>query len=150
MIRFYLVICGSILLCFSKTSLAETVNSINDANGRYIGDIKYFYDTYKECSSTHLTTCLKEKVLLIMDRISRSSSEIKIIDGVTFVPDQSSKMSESSIKTKEELEKVLPRALNEKERALNNMIFDKIFSFFKHHTLQVSVTYKIRVFCMTF
>lgn len=136
MLRFYLVVVSSVLLCNAVS--AETDNKINEINGRSMGDIKYFYDTYKECSATHLTTCLKEKVLLIMDRVSRSALDIKLIDGVTFVPDENAKLDESSIKTKEDLEEILPRALDEKDRALNNMIFDKIVSFFKRHTLQVT------------
>lgn len=135
MLRFYAVC--SVLLCFTNIVSAEIDNQINEINGRSMGDIKYFYDTYKECSAAHLTTCLKEKVLLIMDRVSRSSLDIKLIDGVTFVPDENSKIEVSSIKTKEDLEQILPRALAEKDRALNNMIFDKIASFFKSHTLQV-------------
>lgn len=136
MLRFSLLVVCSVLLC--NIVSAETVSQIKEINGRSIGDIKFFYDTYKECSSSHLTTCLKEKVLLIMNRVSRSTMGIKLIDGVTFVPDEREPLEESSIKTKEDLEQVLPRALEEKDRALDNMIFDKIASFFKSHTLQVS------------
>lgn len=136
MLRFSLLVVCSVLLC--NIVSAETVSQIKEINGRSIGDIKFFYDTYKECSSSHLTTCLKEKVLLIMNRVSRSTMGIKLIDGVTFVPDEQEPLEESSIKTKEDLEQVLPRALEEKDRALDNMIFDKIASFFKSHTLQVS------------
>lgn len=142
MLRFCLVVVCSAFLC--NIVSAETDSQINEINGRSIGDIKYFYDTYKECSTSHLTTCLKEKVLLIMDRVSRSTMDIKLIDGVTFVPDEKTTLEESSIKTKEDLEQMLPRALDEKDRALNNMIFDKIVSFFKSHTLQVSVYFKVR------
>lgn len=106
----------------------------------YFGDIKYLYKTYQECSSADLSTCLKLKLYSIIDRVSRSNSDFKIYEGVTFVKDGEEQIDETSPKTEDEIEASLPRSLDDKEQTLNTMIMDRIMSYFGSHTLKARNT----------
>ncbi|XP_049534123.1 uncharacterized protein LOC125950301 [Anopheles darlingi] len=105
--------------------------------GSYLGEIKYLYKTYQDCASADVSTCLKLKLFTILDRVSRSVKDFKLSEGVKFVRDQESPLEVAPVKTEAQLELELPRSLDEKERSLNSMLFDKVLSFFQSHTLQV-------------
>lgn len=111
----------------------ETPRSEESAS--YMGDLRYMYKVYQECAATDLSSCLKLKLLSSMDRIARAYMQVPIIDGVNFVKNDDAK---EEVKTEAEIEASLPRALSERDAALNNLIFDKVASFFETHTLQVS------------
>lgn len=116
-------------------------NIVNDSaessgrNYKYSSDLKSLYHTYQECNSAELSSCLKLKLIETVDRISRAKNEIRLVDGISFVKD--SKNQEEDIQTVDDIKNNLPRSMDEKERALNNMLFDKLMSFIKGHTLQV-------------
>lgn len=103
----------------------------------YLGDLRYVYKVYQECATRDLGPCLKLKLISAMDRVARNYAELPIFDGVSFVQDPKA-VTLNEIKTEEEYESTLPRALNERDSALNTMIADKIATFFDTHTLQVS------------
>ncbi|XP_053670579.1 uncharacterized protein LOC128720904 [Anopheles nili] len=105
--------------------------------GSYLGEIKYLYKTYQDCASGDVSTCLKLKLFTILDRVARSTKDFKLSEGVRFVRDQDSTLDASPLRTEAQLEQELPRSLDEKERSLNSMLFDKVLSFFQSHTLQV-------------
>ncbi|XP_058060597.1 uncharacterized protein LOC131211216 [Anopheles bellator] len=106
--------------------------------GSYLGEIKYLYKTYQDCAAADVSTCLKLKLFTILDRVSRSAKDFKLSEGVRFVRDQDSPVdSGAPLRTEAQLEQELPRSLDEKERSLNSMLFDKVLSFFQSHTLQV-------------
>lgn len=150
MFKFFIVISFSFSLCLAKTNKSEINNNTKESSrsiNSYIGDLQYFYDTYKECSETDLATCLKEKLLMVVNRVERSQTNLKIVDGIDFVRDPNVQLSETLIKSKKDLDDILPRSLHEKSRALDSMIFDKILSFFKQYTLQVcTVSHVLKFF----
>jgi Protein of unknown function (DUF1676) len=113
----------------------------------YFGDAKYLLKTYQECSSQDLSTCLKLKLFTVVDRIARSNTDIKLYDGVTFVKeenvnnDDDSEEQQQPAKSESEIEASLPRSLDDKEQTLNQMIMDKVLSFFDGHTLKARSFY---------
>ncbi|KAI4461707.1 hypothetical protein MML48_5g00002974 [Holotrichia oblita] len=113
----------------------ETPRSEESAS--YMGDLRYMYKVYQECAATDLSSCLKLKLVTAMDRVARNYAEVPIIDGVNFI--RSNDVPNEEIKSEAEIEASLPRALTERETTLNNLIFDKIATFFETHTLQVKL-----------
>lgn len=132
--------CSFVVLCL--VSLAFGVKNDEKEMPRkassYIGDIRYLYKMYQECASTDLSTCLKLKLFTIVDRVSRSNNDFKVIDGVSFEKTNEDVTVEATEQqTEEQIEAVLPRSLDDKEQTLNSMIMDKIMSYFGSHTLKV-------------
>lgn len=124
-------------LC-SQDILTNELNDASESAGRsyrYKNDLKFLYNTYQECSNSELSSCLKLKLIEVVDRIARGRSDIKIVDGISFVKDTNEQAEETA--NVEDIKNQLPRSLDEKERALNNILFDKLMSFVKGHTLQV-------------
>jgi len=113
---------------------AESARGIDETS--YFGDFKFMYKVYQECAATELSSCLKLKLIAAMDRAARSFNQIPIVDGVAFVK-ESNIVEDSTPVTEADLEAQLPRALAEKDSALNNLIFQKLGQFFESHTLQV-------------
>ncbi|XP_053681920.1 uncharacterized protein LOC128732653 [Sabethes cyaneus] len=133
-----------------SASAAQSINSnqIDDSNdpqqqqqtprsGSYLGEIRYLYKTYNDCANSDVSTCLKMKLFTILDRVARSLKDFKISEGIKFVRDQEVPIDSTPVKTEAQLEQELPRSMDEKERSLNSMLFDKVLSFFQTHTLQV-------------
>ncbi|XP_012522909.1 uncharacterized protein LOC105828892 [Monomorium pharaonis] len=139
-------VCLAVLLTAVSARSAETnpaVNSINEqqtarSNNGIFGDLRSIYLLYKECSSRELDSCLKLKLLSAIDRVSRMS-QLHVTDGVTLVRDESITNESEPEKSLEEIEASLPRALDDKENVINNMIFDKIAKFFQSHTLKLKL-----------
>ena len=138
-------ICIAVLLVTVSARSAETnptSNSIDDQSARsggggVFGDLRYVYQVYKECSGSEMSACLKLKLLAAMDRVSRSV-QLNIVDGITLVKDDPIAQDEPP-KSAEEIEANLPRALDDKEDALNSMILDKVVNFFQSHTLKLKL-----------
>ncbi|KYN39948.1 hypothetical protein ALC56_05716 [Trachymyrmex septentrionalis] len=139
-------VCLAVLTAVSARS-AETnpiSNSINEqqtarsnSNGLF-SDLRSVYQVYKECSGAELSPCLKLKLLSAIDRVSRTA-QLNVADGVTLVQDESATNESEPEKSIQEIEASLPRALEDKEDALNSMIFDKIAKFFQSHTLKLKL-----------
>lgn len=128
-----------------STDGGSKTNSIDDQTGRsgtngIFGDLRNVYQIYKECTGAEMSSCLKLRLLTAIDRVSRST-QLNIVDGITVVKDntQGQDKQEEIQKTPQEIEESLPRALDDKEDALNNMIFDKVLKFFQSHTLQLKM-----------
>lgn len=120
----------------NQNALPQEAARSEESNSFY-SDIKFMYKVYQECSAVDLSSCLKLKLISAMDRVARAYSEVPIFSGVTFVKDVNA-TPEATTKSEAEIESSLPRAITERENALNSMITDKIFHFFETHTLQVS------------
>lgn len=146
-----------VISCLASVSLAHSAsaaqsinsNTIDDSHdpqqqtprsGSYLGEIKYLYKTYQDCANSDVPTCLKLKLFTILDRVARSLKDFKISEGVKFVRDQEVPIDSTPVKSEAQIEMELPRSMDEKERSLNSMLFDKVLSFFQTHTLQVSYT----------
>ncbi|XP_058813158.1 uncharacterized protein LOC131677384 [Topomyia yanbarensis] len=148
--------CLLVISCLASVSFAHSAsaahsinsNTIDDSHdpqqqqqtprsGSYVDEIKYLYKTYKDCANSDVSACLKMKLFTILDRVARSLKDFKISEGVKFVRDQEVPIDSTPVKTEAQLELELPRSMDEKERSLNSMLFDKVLSFFQTHTLQV-------------
>lgn len=140
-------ICVAVLLTAVSARSAETNPTSNSIDEQQIarsnnigifGDLRYVYQVYKECSGAELSPCLKLKLLSAIDRVSRSV-QLNVADGVTLVQDESAANESEPEKSLQEIEASLPRALEDKEDALNGMIFDKVAKFFQSHTLKLKL-----------
>lgn len=121
-----------------SNSLDEQQHSQGRSASGVLGDLRYVYQMYKDCSGSEVSSCLKLKLLTTMDRVSRSV-QVNVLDGVTLVKDESSQQSDEAPKSQQEIEAELPRSLEDKEDALNSMIVDKAVNFFQTHTLKVKL-----------
>ncbi|XP_015114410.1 uncharacterized protein LOC107039358 [Diachasma alloeum] len=126
----------------SARSTETKANAIDEQSGRssngIFGELRYVYQMYKDCSGAELSSCLKLRLLTAMDRVSRSA-QLNIAEGVTVVKDENTQEKEATPKTPQEIEANLPRSLEDKEDALNTMIFDKFLRFFQSHTLKLKL-----------
>ncbi|RLU18748.1 hypothetical protein DMN91_009105 [Ooceraea biroi] len=139
--------CLAVLLTTASARSAETnptSNSINEqqtarssSNG-VLGELRQVYQVYKECAGAELSPCLKLKLLTAIDRVSRNA-QLNVADGITLVQDESTTNESEPERSLQEIEANLPRALKDKEDALNSMIFDKIVKFFQSHTLKLKL-----------
>ncbi|XP_066581672.1 uncharacterized protein Osi8 [Prorops nasuta] len=144
--QFIVYACVAVLLATASARSADTnanANSIDEQTARssssgIIGDLRYVYQIYKECAASDLSPCLKLKLVSAMDRVSRSVS-FNVAEGVTVVKDGPETTVEEPPKSVQEIEASLPRALEDKEDALNTMIFDKVIKFFQSHTLKLKL-----------
>lgn len=129
-------------VCDARSTSGNEINAIpvqeagRSQESSYFNDFRFMYKVYQECAATDLSSCLKLKLIAAMDRVARAYNEVPLFEGVSFVK-QTSAAQEEQVKTEADYEATLPRALAEKEEALNSMIVDKIFKFFESHTLQV-------------
>lgn len=122
----------------SENSIHETARS---EGATVFGDIRYMYKVYQECAATDLTSCLKLKLVAALDRAARAYSEIPLFQGVSFVKDPNASIQEV-VKTEAELEASLPRALEDREDALDNLISNRVSDFLQSHTLKVNKNIK--------
>lgn len=121
-----------------QNSIIQEQEARSEDNGNsFYGDMRFVYKIYQECSATDLSSCLKMKLITAIDRVTRSYKEVPLFGGVYFVKDDNLPV-ETTQQNEADLEATLPRALEEREDALNNLIFDKFTNFLQTHTLQVS------------
>lgn len=148
MVRFVLVLSSTLLLIHTRfvysTSIENETASNEGRSVKMLSDLKYAFNTYQECTTSDLATCLKLKLLKTVDRISRSDKELSLTEGVTFIKDNLVKHESNEVNVEEAVQQ-LPRSLGEKNEALDNLLFDKIMSFFKGHVLQVRQNIKLKV-----
>lgn len=142
------VVLGLVLhVVIARSTGGAQENSIHDETARsaegssVFGDLKFVFRVYQECAAKELTTCLKMKLITALDRASRSFNEIPLFEGVRFVRETNAPAAEE-IKSEIELEASLPRALEDRQDALDGLISNKVSNFLESHTLQVSVRYK--------
>ncbi|XP_055616363.1 uncharacterized protein LOC129762274 [Toxorhynchites rutilus septentrionalis] len=94
---------------------------------------------YDECSKAEngFTPCLKKRALTFIDRLSRVDSlslgDMKIVRNERAAPIESKPLTDN------ELEQSLPRGLEARDEALNNMLLDKIAGVFSSRTVQISL-----------
>ncbi|KAK7865668.1 hypothetical protein R5R35_006920 [Gryllus longicercus] len=107
----------------------------------WLGDLRAAYRVYGECAAQDLSTCLKLKLVSALDRAARSVNDVEVVDGVSLVRDAAAAATEASAsagaKSEQQLAEELPRALGDRDDALNSMIADRALSFLQSHTLQL-------------
>lgn len=123
-------ICSLAIVCIASVAFVH-------AEDRYLDDARYIFKTYQECASQDLSTCLKLKLYSVIDRVARSNSDFKVYEGVTFEKEEGAADEEQPTKSEQEIEASLPRSLDDKEQTLNQMIMDRVLSYFDSHTLKV-------------
>lgn len=117
-------------------------NDLPDTRGKpevtgYLADIRLLFKLYEECSAGEFGTCLKKKVVVALDRAGRTAKKLTLLEGVHVVKDLT--VPDPTPLTEEELDTALPRSLEDKDHALDQMIFDKIIHFFASHTLEFKI-----------
>lgn len=154
----YLLIC-SVTVLISASALGRNLDSLHDnalleeepkslaenedVPTSLLGtDFRFLFRIYKDCSQRDMISCLKMKLVTALDRASKSLSDLKVFEGVTFARDPSA-VSDESVDgnpiSEEELEASLPRGLQDKEDLLDGLIVEKILGFFRSHTLQLKL-----------
>lgn len=138
------VVLGLVLhVVIARSTGGAQENSIREETARsaegssVFGDLKFVFRVYQECAAKELASCLKMKLITALDRASRTFNEIPLFDGVTFVRDSNAVATEE-VKNEAELEASLPRALEDRQDALDGLITNKVSNFLESHTLQVS------------
>jgi hypothetical protein len=111
-----------------------------DAPTSFLGtDFRFLFRIYNDCSQRDMSSCLKMKLVTALDRASKSRSDLKVFEGVTFTRDPAT-VSDESVHgnpiSEAELEASLPRGLQDKEDLLDGLILEKFLAFFKSHVLQ--------------
>ncbi|KAG5889038.1 hypothetical protein JTB14_009443 [Gonioctena quinquepunctata] len=97
------------------------------------------YKVYQECATADLMPCLKLKLVAAMDRAAKAYTEVPLFEGVKFVKDPKAVIPEGEIKSEADLEASLPRALEDKESALDSLIVNKVSNFLESHNLQIKL-----------
>lgn len=125
----------------NPTSNFVEEDTARSSMNNFFNEMRYVYQIYKECSEegVDVSPCLKLRLLSVMDRVSRST-QLDVADGVTFLKEGSVAGQEEVPKSLQEIEANLPRALNDKEEALNSMIFDRIVKFVQSYTLKLKLS----------
>ncbi|VVC90297.1 unnamed protein product [Leptidea sinapis] len=104
----------------------NTVDEGRSSEDTVLGDVKFAYETYRDCSGSDISSCLKVKLAKSLNRIAKSD-EITLLGGITITKDKNAV-------EKVEVEEAIPRGLD--ERSLDNLLLDKIVGFLQTHTIQ--------------
>ncbi|XP_072935213.1 uncharacterized protein Osi8 [Epargyreus clarus] len=105
----------------------NTLDEGRSSEDSILGDLKVAYETYKDCSGSDISNCLKVKLAKALNRIS-SSEEVSILSGVKITRDKDADVENV-------VEEAIPRGLD--ESSLDSLILDKIVGFMQTHTIQV-------------
>lgn len=131
---------AGLALSSGRSTTSSQANAIPQESARsddsFFGDLRFLHKMYQDCASSDVSTCLKLKLVTAMDRAARAYPVVQVMEGVSFVQDAADQTPQAQ--SENEIEANLPRALNDREDALNTLIVDRIFKFFQTHTLQVS------------
>ncbi|XP_046748475.1 uncharacterized protein LOC124412546 isoform X2 [Diprion similis] len=83
-------------------------------------------------------SCIAVKSINFLGRAARSS-DIQLVDGVTFVRDVPMERGGKMLETETELMDNLPREVVDKTFKLASMMFESVVSFLKSHSLKLSL-----------
>ncbi|XP_014241404.1 uncharacterized protein LOC106662109 [Cimex lectularius] len=101
-------------------------------------EMKLVLRVFEECSGpgVEASPCLKMKLISALDRASRAR-DLEILDGVHLIGEE---QQENNAVSEPELEASLPRSLDDKENALDDIILDKVTKFVQSRSLQFKLT----------
>lgn len=93
---------------------------------------------YDECNKAEhgLTACLKKKAITFIDRVARLDS-LAVNEGFKIVKNQNA--PEMKVISENELEKTLPRGLEDRDEALSELLVGKVASFVNGRTIQIEL-----------
>lgn len=91
---------------------------------------------YDECTKTEgFSPCLKKKAVTFLDRLARME-KLSVFDGITVVRSGDEPVT---VLSEEQLESRLPRALEAREAALDDILVDKAANYLSSRTLQITM-----------
>ncbi|XP_066581963.1 uncharacterized protein [Prorops nasuta] len=85
-----------------------------------------------------LFSCILVKSANALERAARSA-DLQLIDGVTFIRETPMERSGKSLKTEVEIMNELPRDTSDRTIKLASMLYESAMSFFKSHSLKLSM-----------
>lgn len=99
--------------------------------------VRAILKVYDDCSKAEgFTLCLKKKAFTFMDRLARMD-KLAILDGVTVV--KSANAPQVPTLSEDQLENSLPRTLETKEGALDDLLLNKATNYISSRTLQITL-----------
>ncbi|BET03342.1 Protein of unknown function (DUF1676) [Nesidiocoris tenuis] len=101
-------------------------------------DEKFALRVFEECTASGVdtTSCLKLKIVNALDRATRSR-DLEIFDGVHLI---ATDVESSSPVSENEIESSLPRSLDDRDAALDDLIADRISKFFQTRSVQFKLS----------
>lgn len=126
--NYLLVLTLAVAVSARTASSKDKFEESRSSHDTVLGDFKFAYETYRDCSGSDMSSCLKLKLARALNRIS-NSDEISLLSGVTITKN-------GDAVQKVETEEAIPRGLD--ESSLDNLIMDKIVGFMQSHTIQVN------------
>lgn len=100
-----------------------------------MGVVRVMRKVYLECRDEDLSSCLKVQMVRAMDRVARSTKKVALATGITLERDADSHVDDKAL-SKDDLESTLPRSLPERERSLDKLIMDRLYSFLQNYSLR--------------
>ncbi|GJQ85509.1 hypothetical protein Trydic_g23095 [Trypoxylus dichotomus] len=93
---------------------------------------------YEECSKSEgFSPCLKKKALTFFNRLSRMD-KLALSDDLVIIKSDDAPANDSSV-TDEQLENALPKDLDARDAALDNLLYNKVTSFVTSRTLRFTM-----------
>lgn len=94
---------------------------------------------YDDCQKAEygLQMCLKKKAIKFLRRISRVES-INLSDGLKFIRSNDNELPLDS-RSEQELDQTLPRTVEARDIALNNLLTDQVSNFLSNSTIQIEI-----------
>lgn len=93
-------------------------------------DLWYLYRVYEKCATTDLYACIKMKLAMALQRLSRNFPRLELFDGVAFVRDQ-------------ENYSVRSRSVSVRDSSVASVLMNGLRQFLDTHVLQVCFWNKI-------
>ena len=131
MVPNYLFVLTLAVAVSARTATKDIYEEPRSSHDTILGDLKYAYETYRDCSGNDMSSCLKLKLAKSLNRISKSD-EVSLLSGVKITKNGDAVQHV-------ETDEAIPRGLD--ESSLDNLIMDKIVGFMQTHTIQVNINY---------
>lgn len=130
-----------VLCCASAVICADDPTAPGDNSGAASPGLRSMLRIYDECQRTEggVAMCLKKKAVTFIDRIAKIDV-INIGDGVRVVGVEGAGATKAPKSISEnDLDKMLPRALEDRDNYLNNMLTEKLADYISGRKIQISL-----------
>lgn len=128
MVKYLLILTLAAVVTARTATTSQNKLEGRSSDDTLLGDLKLAYETYKDCSESDISHCLKRKLAKTLTRLTKAD-EVNLISGVTITKDKDVKIVEK--------EEAIPRGLD--DGSLNNILLDKVVNFMRSHTFQVRI-----------
>lgn len=128
-----------VLWCASTVICADDSTAPGDNSSAASPGLRSMLRIYDECQRTDggVAMCLKKKAVTFIDRIAKIDV-INIGDGIKVVGVEGSAKAPKSI-SENDLDKMLPRAMEDRDNYLNNMLTEKLAHYISARKIQISL-----------